>query len=322
MQREDAIADEINRIPLWPARYTYEDLMDMKADIGTLSFNKRMRNRPVDESMQPFREEYIMGEGDYPGCLDMGRVVEECEPDWRVIQALDPAVGVGKNAKFCGHIVFAIPPEEPSLRLILEVNRLQLTVPQQADLVIDTHMKYPNMILSVVETNSYQKGLQQLIEERMEDRGITLRVEGHVTGTNKLDPEIGVHSLAPLLENGKLRFPMGNPESMRKSRLLIEEFVEYPFFAYTDILMAAWFGVLRSNSAIPNYKSFNRLHPQSMYRPKGARRKVLTNPHYANQTNRMRIVREASEVGAVSDALREHMAVVNGVNESVDFSDD
>lgn len=286
VQLEDAIADEAEQRTLWPERWSWDDLMDEKQTLGTLSFNKRYRNRPVDESMQPFREAYIFGEGDHTGCLDHHRSIGDFEPDWRIFQALDPAVGSTKNAKFVGHVVFGIPQEEPSLRYLIEINREQLTLPQQVDLLISTHMKYTNMVLTVIETNSYQKGLEQAVQDAMERMGITLRVEGHTTGINKLDPEIGLHSLSPLLENGKLRFPWRDPESRRKSGLLIQEFVEYPFFAYTDLMMATWFGNLKASTTMPNFKSFNRLNPASMYRRRNKRRTVR-NPVFYNQSNRI-----------------------------------
>jgi len=302
MQREDAIADETTQTPLWPERYSWEDLMDMRTDMGTLSFNRRMRNRPVDESMQPFREDYIMGSEKYPGCLDTHRVIGEYEDDWRLFQSLDPAVGSSKNAKFVGHVVFGIPPESPEQRVLIEINRLQLTVPQQKDLIIDTALnRYPSMVLSVVETNGYQKGLEQVINDELAEMGITLRIEPHLTtGQNKLDPEIGLMSLAPLLENGRLRFPMGNPESRRKSGLLIEEFLEWPFFAYTDLMMASWFGILKSNVAVPNYKSFNRLNPRSMYRENNAKRgrRMIQNPWFAKRPTERRAVEH--QVGTVT----------------------
>lgn len=309
MQREDAIADEETQRTLWPARYTWDDLMDMRADMGTLSFNRRMRNRPVDESMQPFREVYITGNESYPGCFDPDRVMGVYEGDWRIFQSLDPAVGASKNAKFVGHVVFGIPPETPEQRVLIEVSRLQLTVPQQKDLIIDTALRYPNMVMSVIETNGYQKGLEQIINDDLAERGLTLRIEPHITsGQNKLDPEIGLMGLAPMLENGRIRFPMGNPESRRRSMLLAEEFIEYPFFAYTDLMMALWFGILKSNIAIPNYKSFNRLSNMgSMYSPrkKGSKRRTVSNPWFRRDTGDKSYTKQVGTVDLAGESHAE-----------------
>lgn len=303
MQREDAIADQEKHLPLWPERYSWDDLMDMRADMGTLSFNRRMRNRPVDESQQPFREAYILGEGDYPGCFDHHRCMGEVEPGWRIVCAIDPAVGASRSAKFVGRIVIAIPPENPAHRLLLLCERDQMTVPQQADSIIQTHLDF-NAMMSVIEVNGYQKGLEQIVQERMTEAGITLRIEPHTTGMNKLDPEIGLPSLAPLLEKGHLRFPMGDAESRRKSMMLVEEFVEYPFFAYTDLMMATWFAVLKSNTAIPNFDSWNRLDERSRYRRgSGKRGRTVKNPIYDHQTRgRQGVMRQVGTVPLGHDA--------------------
>lgn len=288
--REDAILDYEKKLPLWPDVWSWGDLMNVKAAEGTLSFNKRYRNRPVDESMQPFREEYLLGDPAHPGCLHDEYVLGEVEEGWRVFQSFDPAVGKTRSAKFCGHIVFAIDPAAPRRRHIIEVNRDQLTVPQQRDRLIDTHLKY-NCVLSITEENAYQAGLKQIVDERCEQLGVTLRFEGHTTGRNKQDPEIGLPSLAPLCENGDLWLPTGNPESRRKSMMLVEELVEYPFFKYSDLLMALWFGHLRASEVTASYVSFNRLDPKSRYRRSNGRKGIVRNPYFEkSSTPDLRVV--------------------------------
>lgn len=286
--REDAIRDEKNQIPLWPEVWSWEDLMDVKRAEGTLSFNKRYRNKPVDESMQPFREEYFTGgDGIHPGCFKPDMVLGQCEPDWRIFQMLDPAVGKTKSAKFCGHIVFGIPPEDPKRKVLLSIERLQLTVPQQRDLIIQTHMDWgarAQMVMSVTELNAYQAGLNQIITERCDELGIVMRLEGHTTGVNKQDPEIGIPALARDFENGNFWLPTGNPESYRKSHMLAEEAIEYPFFAYSDLLMALWFGHLKVNTGIPIYKSTNRLQEKSRFRHPNRSKHMIRNPLFTSQT--------------------------------------
>lgn len=285
--REDAIRDWETKSVLWPAVWTWEEMMDIRASEGTLSFNKRYRNEPVDESEQPFREDHLRGGGElprggrHPGCLNRYRVMGPggIEDHWSIFQALDPAVGTGKNSKFVGHIVFGVDKAEPRKIYIVEINRDQLTVPQQRDRIIETHLKYPNMMLSITEKNAYQAGLRQIIDERCQQLGIVLRIEEHTTGQNKQDPEIGIPSLSVVTENAELDIPYGNPESIRKAEMLLEELIQYPFFKYSDLLMALWFGYLKSRTTIGVYKSFNRLNPKSRYRPPSGRRTVR-NPYF------------------------------------------
>lgn len=289
--REDAIKDEAKHLPLWPAAWTWEELMDKRADIGALSFNKRYRNKPVDESEQNFKEEAIRGLPPHKGCLDHDRDYGVYDPDWRIIQAFDPAIGTSRGHKFCGHLVIGIPPEAKDHRCLIEIDRAQLTMPQQVDRIIHTALEYPNMQTSVIEVNAYQKGLQQAIEERCEQLGIPpIHMTPHVTGRNKQDPDIGLPSLQPLVEKYLLRFPYGNEEGKRRSEMLIQEMVEYPFFAYSDLLMALWFACKQARETLPIYKSFNRLTDKKrriLGRAGGAR--TIRNPYYENLNRRIEI---------------------------------
>ncbi len=74
VQREDAIVNEDRKKTLWPAQWPWRQLMELKGEMGTISFNKRLRNIAVDESRIVFKPAYIEGgyynRQEYPGCLD------------------------------------------------------------------------------------------------------------------------------------------------------------------------------------------------------------------------------------------------------------
>ena len=277
--REDAILDEATEQVLWPTRWTWQELMDLKYDIGTLSFNKRYRNKPVDESEQHFKEDWVRGMPPFRGCLDRERDVNQIEEHWRIYQSFDPAVGKSKSAKFCGHIVFGIDPEFPDELNLIEIHRAQLTVPQQARVIVEKALAYQNMMTSVVETNAYQKGLEQVINDLCEREGVTINVTGHTTGRNKQDPEIGVAALSPLLENGKIRFPYKSESSRRASEMLIQEMIEYPFYDYSDLLMALWMGWLKARNSISPFKAGNRLDARHIARRRHGKH-IVRNPAY------------------------------------------
>jgi len=291
--REDAIRDEATEETLWPERWTWKELMDLRADIGALSFNKRYRNKPVDESEQHFKEEQLRGLPPHKGCLDRGRTLEEVDPTWRIIQGFDPAIGVSRGHKFCGHIVIGVPHEAKDHRMVVDIDRAQLTLPEQVDRIIHTAMSYQNIQTSVIEVNAYQRGLVQAIEQRCEQMGIPpIHMTPHVTGRNKADPSIGIASLGPLVEKSLLRLPYGDEESIRRSEMLMQEMIEYPFFAYSDLLMALWFCCNQAREALPIYKSFNRLTDKTR-RHLGSKSRTLRNPYYENLNRR--IVVEADD---------------------------
>lgn len=286
VQREDAIVDEDTHETLWPEVWPWRRLMGQKAITGTLDFNKRFRNIAVDPSRMVFKEAYIrggyIGKTKYPGCLDPNFVVGEYEDHWRRYGGFDPAVGLTKTAKFCAHLTIAQGScaEHEKCFWVIDLIRDQMTLPQQADLIIEKHLEY-GLICSRVEANSYQGGLTQVISERMERRGIQLKIEPHYTSReNKPDPEAGVQAMAPWFENGKVHIPWGNPESQRKMRQLVDELVQYPGRT-TDTVMAAWFGWLVARQMAPRAQSFNRLRKVNSVWGKTTSSRQIRNPFYA-----------------------------------------
>lgn len=287
LQREDAILDEEEHITLWPTRWPWKRLMESKAEMGTLDFNKRLRNIAVDKSRMAFREEYVKGGWieriQYVGCIDKNFKVGDYDPTWRLVGGFDPAVGLTKSAKFCAHIVVAEGScrEHDRCRWIIDLQRDQMTLPQQADLIVDLHQKY-NLMTTRVEANSYQGGLFQAIQERMENRGLALRIEPHYTTKhNKPDPEIGVAAMSPWFERGWVHIPWGDVHSQRKMRQLVDELVQWPGRT-TDTVMAQWFAWRALEDSAPRFLSTNYLKPRdrAFYRRKA---RVVRNPYYMKE---------------------------------------
>lgn len=265
-QREDAIVDEEERETLWPERWPWRRLMALKARMGTLEFNKRMRNVAVDPSKMVFKEEYIKGgyssvtKQTYPGCLDRGYVVGDYDETWRRGSGFDPAVGIGRSAKFCAHLVLAEGSCAKHERCfwVIDLTRDQMTTPKQVNLILATHEEY-DLLTSVIEANSYQAGLAQSVEEKASERGLAMHIEPHYTGrVNKPDPEIGVEAMSPWFENGMVHIPWGDETSRRKMQKFVDELIEYPGVT-TDTVMACWFIWKKLKETRPRFKAHNRL---------------------------------------------------------------
>ncbi len=284
IQYEDAIVDEEMHQTLWPARYPWRRLMVKKAEMGTLDFNKRYRNIAVDRSRMVFREEYIKGgyynKEKYPGCLDTGYTVGKTEDGWKLDGALDPAVGVSRSRKFCAHVVLAAGScvEHERCYWVVDLERAQLTLPQQVDMVLSKHEQY-GLSTSIIEANSYQAGLFQAIKQKMDDQGLAFNIQPHyTTRTNKPDPEMGVQAMAPRFENGQFHIPWGDIHSRRKMQQLVEELIQYPSGRTTDTVMALWMAWRQLQESGPKYKCYNRLEGQGW--GKRVRRRVVKNPFY------------------------------------------
>jgi hypothetical protein len=288
VKRVDAIVDEEEHLTLWPERWPWKRLMGQKAKMGTLSFNRRYRNIAVDPSRMHFKEEYVKGGYDanskqtYPGCLDGNYRIGDYETGWRKYAGFDPAVGkISRSAKFCAHITLGVGHCRDHERClwVIDLHRDQMTLPQQVDKIIEMHEHY-DLLATSVEANSYQMGLQQAIEQKMEEQGLAHRIEPHYTSrTNKPDPETGVQAMVRWFENGWVHIPWGSPESRRKMQLLVDELIQYPGRT-TDTVMAFWMAWRQAQVTAPKYQAFNRLVRSGSQWGKRTSRRTIANPHY------------------------------------------
>jgi hypothetical protein len=289
VQTEYAVLDPDNKVVLWPEERPWIWLMRRKAAMGTLDFNKRYNNVAVDPSRLVFKEEYVrggyVGKIRYPGCLDKHYCVGDYDPSWRRYAGFDPAAGkLSRSAKFCAHIEVAVGScaDHEKCLWIVDLHRDQMTLPQQVELILNKHRHYDNY-LSVIEANAYQVGLYEEIKRRMDEAGVAYNIKPHYTSRmNKPDPELGVQSMAPWFENGKVHIPWGNPESQRKMQILVDELVQYPGRT-TDTVMALWMAYKWAHDTAPRFQSgyyvkkplFSRYHERKRY---------AKNPYYVERT--------------------------------------
>ena len=287
-QYEDAVADEEEHLTLWPERWPWKRLMQQKAKVGTLSFNKRYRNIAVDASRMVFKEEYVKGgwirDVEYPGCLDRNYKVGDYGDNWRRVSGFDPAIGGTRSAKFCAHTVLAQASCKDHERCywVIDLERQQLTLPQQVETIISKHQQY-QLICSMVEANSYQAGLLDAIKGKLDETGAALSIEPHHTGrTNKPDPELGVQSMSPWFESGKVHIPWGDAHSMRKMKQLVEELIMYPGKT-TDTVMSFWFAWRKLEHSAPRFTTQNRLVREAPFWAQKLGRRVVQNPAYAQR---------------------------------------
>jgi phage terminase large subunit-like protein len=289
LQKEDAVADDEEHLTLWPERWPWLRLMEQKAKVGTLSFNKRYRNIAVDASRMVFREEYVRGGWangtQYVGCLDRTYKFGTFGDNWRIVAGFDPAVGAGRSAKFCAHAVLAEAScrEHDRCFWVVDMTRAQMTLPQQVNLILEKHQEY-SLFKSVVEANSYQQGLFQAIQHKMNETGEQLAVEPHYTNrTNKPDPEVGVQSMSPWFEKCAVHIPWADAFSQRRMQQFVDELIMYPDSRTTDTVMAFWFAWKTLQEQAPKFGSYNRLDKNRSLRTLAKLtpgRRTIKNPYY------------------------------------------
>lgn len=285
--KEDAIVDEDERLTLWPDRWPWAALQRLRAQMGTLDFNKRLRNIAVDPARMLFKPHYVQGGWDprgrerFPGCLDKDYVVGEYDESWIRFAGFDPAVGTSRAAKFCAHLTLAVGSCRHHERCywVIDLIRDQMPLERQVETIIGQHERY-EILCTLIESNGYQAVLDQAVKGRLEQVGKAYRIEPHTTSRhNKNDPEVGVMRLPPYFENGQFHIPQGNPESRRKMGQLVDELIQYPGRT-TDTVLALWFAWYASEMMAPAFSSFNRLKKQAPYWHKKIGRRARPNPFY------------------------------------------
>lgn len=225
---------------LWPERYSYKDLYLLRLS-NSYAFERMYQCDPSNRPNQKIKDEWVAaalekGKGlklqntPYNGLivamscsgLDLA-ISEEASSDDTVLLTLDKILYSFDNIK-AGDFI------------IRNIRRGKFS-PNEVRNMIKSHyeLDHPNGIR--VETVGYQEA----IKRDMEDMGIP--ITGYHTGGEKNDPDIGVNSLAVLMELGKLVLP-SDPTDHETARLisqLANEMRSYPDGHTGDSLMALWF---------------------------------------------------------------------------------
>lgn len=191
-----------------------------------------------------------------------------------VVCGMDPAMA-GETAT----VAYAVDPKT-NKRYVLEAHRMPSPSPTQIrDIIKSWTLKYrPNCW--VVEKNAFQLFLTRDEEIRnfLANHGCSM-VE-HYTGNNKLDPDFGVASLAPLFTERMISLPSSHNSEGVKA--LIEQLITWrPGVRGSelkqDLPMALWFAEIKARETIEAAISRSRAHSYSKYVPRyrRARQQVI-----------------------------------------------
>lgn len=111
--------------------------------------------------------------------------------------------------------------------------------PNEVRMTLKDHLDNDEVAGCRVETVGYQDAIRR----DMEDMGYQEKITGYHTGGEKNDPDVGVNSLAILMENNKLILPsdFNDPNTAKLISQLCTEMRSFPDGHTGDSLMALWF---------------------------------------------------------------------------------
>ena len=226
-----------SRASLWPAVWPLDALDSRREMMGSILFDREYMNVVLADSNSLFPMSWFRGEGGRRGCYALDEQMLDHRPDgnWIIVQAVDVAIGQSESASY--FVVVTLGRDERGDIHLLHLLREHLTFPDQLRAIEELYGRFQPTVV-VVETNGYQAALQQALPHY-------IPVVPHMTTRQKHDPQEGIPILQPLIEGGRLRFPMADPASRLKSEIVISELNQFGRAKHDDCVMALWMGVSR-----------------------------------------------------------------------------
>lgn len=192
---------------LWPGRWKFNDLMDKRADQGTMIFSRELLCRPVTNESSIFPMEIInrafIGMENY----SLVRNRESFPVKFnKIVTACDFSISSSVGADYT--VIMTAGVEDDGRIWLLNVLRFKgKSFAEQLAHLKSTNSNFrPDIML--MENNVFQ----QIFVQESERAGLPVR--GHTTGTNKFDFKSGVPSLSLLFERGMIKIPRGNQDSI------------------------------------------------------------------------------------------------------------
>ena len=203
-----------NRRLLFPERFSPQKLDELKATMGTASYNCQMLNDVSGQEGSDFKIEWLRS------CR-----YTERPPDMAIYIGVDLAAGSKESHSKFAYVVVGIPKGMKDA-YILDAHRDHLKFPEQVK-TIKRLWRVHKPITMGIENNAYQESMLQHL--RADEETKNLSITGiHTSG----DKQRRIRSLAVLFENGSLRMPDNLPD-------LEEELLHFPIGA-DDLLDALY----------------------------------------------------------------------------------
>lgn len=191
---------------LWPQKWPIEALRAKEQDIGIVDFDQEYRNRPINQATQVFREEWF----------------KQHQFTWETIKGarldkvlgIDPAISLKQKADFFGSVTIGI--DRSGFILVTRAEQKKIPFPDQVKHICERHDAEKPAAIGI-ESVAYQRSLKQRLDEvSRETRRYMTIVEVEAPG----DKFARISTLAPLVENGTIRFCLDGSQAVLIKQLL------------------------------------------------------------------------------------------------------
>jgi len=194
--------------PLFPAKFTKEDLKNIKRKIGTLAYNKEYMNDPRDDE-GAFREDWIRYY--HPEEIQGKELLR--------VMFVDPSVGSGESNDY--KAIITIGKElETGIIYVLDAFIRKCSIDQLLRIIFNRYREFNPFVVGF-ESNGFQVVLADDWEKMALQSGYTPAIK---LINNRVNKEVRVLSLSPIVERGIIRFLKGHSDQ----ELLIEQLIYFP----------------------------------------------------------------------------------------------
>jgi hypothetical protein len=227
---------------LWPDKFSYAELY-LKRMANSYSFERMYQCDPSNRPNQKIKDEWINE------ALRKGRTYRfQSEPFKDIIpqvscSGLDLAISEKTSSDDTAlltldKILYGKDDIKPGDFMIRNIRRGKFS-PNEVRTMLKDHAEHDRPDGIRVETVGYQES----IKRDMDDMGI--QVTGYHTGGEKNDPDIGVNSIAILMEQGKFIIPSDPTDNatVKLATQIANEMRSFPDGHTGDSLMALWFAL-------------------------------------------------------------------------------
>ena len=210
--------------PLAPDRYTFDQILQKKEELGTIVFNREYLVVPISDSSTIFPYEYLMR-----STIGMEQIRFATSIDdfpiklTRVHIGVDFAVSGNIGADYTVYTIWGIDSMK-NYYLLYYYRQRGMSHNEQVDKIVQLDRLFrPNKI--VCESNGFQSILSGLAKER----GLKNIEPFTTTEGNKKDLYTGLPSLSAMFERGQLKCPYAVGETRDAVNVMFGEFSSITF---------------------------------------------------------------------------------------------
>lgn len=220
--------------PLAPDRYTFEQILDKKEELGTIVFNREYLVVPISDTSTIFPYEYLMRSIIGMETIRFASSIDDFPFKFtRVHIGVDFAVSGNIGADYTVYSVWGKDAMD-NYYLLYYYRKRGMSHNEQVDKIVQLdRLFHPNKIRC--EANGFQSILSGLAKER----GLKNIEPFTTTEGNKKDLYTGLPSLSAMFERGQIKCPYAMGETRQAVDLMFGEFSSITFRSDNGKLEAA-----------------------------------------------------------------------------------